>query len=163
MKRTEIEVGKFYIAEISGNQTIVKVTDSCQTGGWYAVIIKTNRQVILRSPSCIKREATNGEMRSKKIGVQLIKFEIPDGQRIEGFDELVKKLMDGATIPQSEPASWVSRNFRVDQSVQLRLAKVIIELTAGKTASDLWSETTMSRDLCEEIIEIRDKLIDLLE
>ena len=94
-----------------------------------------------------------------------MKFEIPDGPRIEGFDELVEKLMAGATIPQSEPepASWASRNFRVDQSVQLRLAKIIIELTVGKTASDLWSETTMSRDLCEEIIEIRDKLIDLLE
>ena len=189
MKKTDIKVGKFYVAEISGNLTIVKITAVCVTGGWWAIIIiKTDSQVILDSVDRFQREATSTEVKSKEVGTRLIKFEIPDGPRVKGFDEIIKKLMAGATLPKPLPEAtaaildriakgepdiqvgptlppdvWAEQDFRVDRAVRLHLAKIITDLTKDKSVPDLRFVTGLPLSRCEEILEVRDKLLDFLK
>ena len=124
MNKNDIEVGKFYVVEISGNLSVVEITYPCATGGWWGIIIKTDSQVILSSADRFQREATAAEVKSKKVGTRLIKFEIPDGPRVKGFDEIIKKLMAGATLPDEEPlpeatATILDRIARGEPDIQV--------------------------------------------
>ena len=183
MNKNDIEVGKFYVAEISGNLTIVKITAVCVTGGWWAIIVETDSQVILNSADRFQREATTAEVKSKKVGTRLIKFEIPDGTRVKGFDALITQLMAGATLPNAEPipeatAAILDRIARGEPDIQVgpqygsvkpnplsfrELAKVILDLTDGEDAFDIHGWRGLPFERCEEIIKIRDKLLDILE
>lgn len=159
MKSTDIEVDKFYVAETSTNLSIVKVLWEYPTGGWYVDIIKTNNRVVIREVTRFLREATQGEIASKKVGVRLIKFEIPDGPRCEAMDELIKMMMDGATLPEMvkvnppQPIPFGKRE----------LAQVILDMTSGADAHDIQMDTGLPYRRCEEIIEIHDKLVDILK
>lgn len=183
MKKTDIEVGKFYVTEISGNLSIIKVTYAFRLSGWSAVSIKTGTQVIIKTASHLLREATESEVASKKVGTRLIKFEILDGPRVEGFDEIVKQLMSGATLLNAKPIPEATiaifdRIARGEPDFQVgsTLSPDIAFLTLAQIVQDLtwWVETEQDmqdlRDMtgtqigrCEEILAIRDKLIDLLK
>lgn len=192
MNKNDIEVGKFYVAKISGNLSIVKITNRYRPDGWYAVTIKKGTHVMIRTAGRLLREATEGEVSSKKVGVRLIKFEIPDGPRVEGFDEIVKMMMAGATLPNAEPipeataeilgriakgefdkplpprAEWLDRvkvgKPAVAVSFSTRdLAEVILDLTSGKTVHDIQVETALPEERCTEILGIRAKLLDILK
>jgi hypothetical protein len=192
MNKNDIEVGQFYVAKISGNLSIIKVTNVYSPGGWYGVIIRTNSQVIIRTATHFIREATKGEIASKKVGVRLIKFEIPDTPRVDGFDEIVKMLMAGSTLPNVEPIpevtaevlgriargeldeplppkeEWCDRIKVIRPPIAVSfstrdLAKVILDLTSGKTVHDIQVETALPEERCTEILEIRAKLLDILE
>ena len=191
--KTDIEVGKFYVAEISGNLSIVKITGVCVTGGWWAIIVETDSQVILNSADCFQREATGVEVSTKKVGATRqsaeIKFVIKDGPRSAGFDELIKMMVAGATLPNAEPipeatAEIFGRIARGEPDIQVgpqcdiitegrvevgnppsfrKLAKVILDLTAGQDIMGIKLHTGQSFVRCEEILEVRDKLLDILE
>ncbi len=100
-----------------------------------------------------------GEVASKKV----VDFEIPEVPRCKRLDEIVKMLMDGATLPKMVK---VKLPQMLDFSVS-ELAQAIQDLTwwveTGQDFQNLRDMTGMTFSRCEEILEIRNKLLDILE
>jgi hypothetical protein len=92
-----------------------------------------------------------------------MKFEIPDGPRVKGFDEIVKRLMAGATLPkltrpEPTPAELVARGPIRDKGFQA-LADALTDVLECETAETIRRITGMRPERCEEIIKIRNVFI----
>lgn len=56
MLKRDVEIGKIYIARISGRLARVKLTGLCNYGGWYALNLETNREIRIKSAAKLRRE-----------------------------------------------------------------------------------------------------------
>lgn len=56
MKKSEVEVGKTYVMKVSGRLVPVRITNSCQFGGWYGLNTVTLREVRIRTAGKLRRE-----------------------------------------------------------------------------------------------------------
>jgi hypothetical protein len=93
----------------------------------------------------------------------MIKFTITDGPWVKGFDSIVKMLVAGATLPtkplpKPTPAELVARS-----PVNEALVEAFMDLTRLQNADSLEFATGLSMERCVEIMEIRDKLLDIPE
>jgi hypothetical protein len=172
MLAREVVIGEKYVARISGVMTVVEIINRGYRNSWVAKNLRDGERVYFKTCACLWCQASKESMKTYLGFVPVEKFVIPDGPRCESLDAIVEKLMAGATLPKPKPlpkplpeptpATWAEQNFRVDQSVQVRLAKIVIALTLGRNTQDLRDETGLDYSRCEEILKIRDKLIDLL-
>jgi hypothetical protein len=137
MLAREVVIGEKYVARISGDMTVVEILTRGYRNGWVAKNLRNGEEVYFKTCGCLWCLASKESMKTY-LGFVPVETE-------------------------SEPATWAEQNFRVDQSVQLRLAKIIIDVTEGKSVRGLRNEMKLSYGRCEEILEIRDKLIDLLK
>jgi hypothetical protein len=55
MKKRDVEVGKTYLAKVSGNLVPVRITGESVHGGWNAVNTTTGRDVRIRSAARLRR------------------------------------------------------------------------------------------------------------
>jgi hypothetical protein len=55
MKKRDIEIGKTYLAKVSGNMVPVRITSESAYGGWNAVNTTTRREVRIRSAARLRR------------------------------------------------------------------------------------------------------------
>jgi hypothetical protein len=55
MKKRDIEIGKTYLAKVSGNLVPVRITSESAYGGWNAVNTTTGREVRIRSAARLRR------------------------------------------------------------------------------------------------------------
>ena len=56
MKQREIQLGKHYVAKVSGNLTRVRIDTASIYGGWEATNLETNRKVRIKSPARLRFE-----------------------------------------------------------------------------------------------------------
>lgn len=61
MKKNEIEVGKCYIARVSGVRTRVRIEATHPTGGWFAINEKTGRRVRILTAARLSPALTEEE------------------------------------------------------------------------------------------------------
>jgi len=64
MKKNEIEIGKTYIAKVSGRLARVRIASESQYGGWDGRNIETGREVRIRTAARLRREV---ETQSKRL------------------------------------------------------------------------------------------------
>jgi hypothetical protein len=55
MKKRDVEIGKTYLAKVSGNLVPVRITSESVHGGWNAVNSTTGREVRIRSAARLRR------------------------------------------------------------------------------------------------------------
>ncbi|HSX21148.1 MAG TPA: hypothetical protein VLE97_00045 [Gaiellaceae bacterium] len=61
MKLKDVQVGGRYVAKVSGELTIVRLTREASYGGWMATNEKTGREIHVRSAQRLWRPARQGE------------------------------------------------------------------------------------------------------
>lgn len=57
MKKADVEIGKTYIAKVSGKVTKVYIYAECIYGGWWAVNLETDREVRIRTAARLRGAA----------------------------------------------------------------------------------------------------------
>lgn len=60
MKKKDVQIGKTYLAKISGRVVPVAVVRESQYGGWDGINLTTNREVRIKSAAKLRQEVTNG-------------------------------------------------------------------------------------------------------
>ena len=61
MKKRDIEIGKTYLAKVSGNLAPVRITSESAYGGWNAVNSTTGREVRIRGAGRLRRPVDTGQ------------------------------------------------------------------------------------------------------
>jgi hypothetical protein len=61
MKKRDIEIGKTYLAKVSGNLVPVRITSESAYGGWNAVNSTTGREVRIRGAGRLRRPVDTGQ------------------------------------------------------------------------------------------------------
>jgi hypothetical protein len=56
MTKAEVQIGKTYVAKVSGKLADVRITRVSPYGGWYGVNVGTLREVRIRSAQRLRRE-----------------------------------------------------------------------------------------------------------
>ena len=64
MTKSQVKIGRYYAAKISGKMTIVKIEAEAPHGGWTGRNIFTNRRVRIKSAAKLRGEVTK---RGKRI------------------------------------------------------------------------------------------------
>ena len=57
MKRKDVEIGQSYVARVSGKLTTIRILRENVYGGWWAVNIKTDRAVRIKTAARLRRMA----------------------------------------------------------------------------------------------------------
>ena len=70
MKKADVQIGKQYIAKISGKLTTVRLTNVSQYGGWDAVNIGTGRAVRILTAAKLRRAASTDTNRAINVAIQ---------------------------------------------------------------------------------------------
>ena len=55
MKKKDVEIGRIYLAKVSGDLVGVRIVDECAYGGWNAVNVRTDRRVRIKTAVRLKR------------------------------------------------------------------------------------------------------------
>lgn len=58
MKKAQVEIGKRYVAKVSGELTVVRLSAESRYGGWDAVNERTGRTVRIKSAAKLRKEIT---------------------------------------------------------------------------------------------------------
>jgi len=58
MKKAEIQIGKAYIAKVSGKLVPVRIYSECSLGGWYGKNLITGREVRIKTAARLRWEHT---------------------------------------------------------------------------------------------------------
>ena len=61
MKKKEVEIGKVYVAKISGKLSPVKLLQDSRYGGWDAKNLRTGHVIRIKSAQKLRRELTQEE------------------------------------------------------------------------------------------------------
>ena len=74
MKKNEVVVGKRYVTKISGRLTVVEIKSTREVRGygagrktltrWFAINLKTNREIEIKSAAKLHREASVADVRT---------------------------------------------------------------------------------------------------
>lgn len=59
MKKKDIQIGRSYVAKISGELTVVRLLDESPYGGWDAKNVRTGRAVRIKSAAKLRRRYPN--------------------------------------------------------------------------------------------------------
>jgi len=62
MKKAEVEVGKCYIAKVSGVLAVVEIISEHERKGWNARNLKTRRNVRITTAGRLRRPASDSEV-----------------------------------------------------------------------------------------------------
>ena len=74
MLKKDVELGKVYVAKISGKLAHVKLTEACSHGGWYATNLDTGREIRIKSAAKLRRECAPTAHIAKVVN-SLLQFE----------------------------------------------------------------------------------------
>lgn len=55
MLKSQVEIGKVYVAKISGRLARVQIDGICFRGGWYATNLDTGRKIRIRGATKLRR------------------------------------------------------------------------------------------------------------
>ena len=58
MKKSEITLGAFYQAKISGRLTVIQLDYESEYGGWYGTNLATSKQVRIRSAAKLRKQVS---------------------------------------------------------------------------------------------------------
>lgn len=64
MKKSEVEIGRYYVVKVSGKLTRVKITGESPHGGWGGRNAATGRAVRIKTAGRLRRPAYNDAQRS---------------------------------------------------------------------------------------------------
>lgn len=56
MLKSQVAIGKTYVAKVSNSLVRVRLDSVCQYGGWNATNLDTNRQVRIKSAAKLRKE-----------------------------------------------------------------------------------------------------------
>jgi hypothetical protein len=68
MRKADIQIGKFYIAKVSGKLVPVKITDPSPHGGWMALNLSTKRDIRIKSAARLRQEYAPAPPRRPDLG-----------------------------------------------------------------------------------------------
>ena len=60
MLKREVEVGKTYIAKVSGKLVTIKLISVSQYGGWNAINESSKREIRIKSAARLRKEVISG-------------------------------------------------------------------------------------------------------
>ena len=87
MKKAQVQVGRTYIAKVSGTLTAIRITGQSAHGGWDAVNTKTGRAIRVRSAARLRRPAT---------------VPVVTDQDVEAATAVCQKMLSGPVRPVQE-------------------------------------------------------------
>ena len=58
MKKADVQIGAVYTAKVSGRLTHVRITGTCDYGGWVGINVATGREIRIRGAQRLRREVT---------------------------------------------------------------------------------------------------------
>lgn len=106
-------------------------------------------------------------------------FEVLSGQKVAGFDDIVRQLRAGASPPHTHFNTAGTQTGRVsgmhanqsgsgshgypEQPSYAALAEVIRDLLKESSLQDVQADTGLSEERCKEICEIGTKLLDIVK
>ena len=74
MRKAGVIIGKTYVVKVSGKLSPVRVTRTCEFGGWYGTNVRTEREIRIRSAAKLRKEYV---MVSEKRTDEELRYAIP--------------------------------------------------------------------------------------
>ncbi len=134
MKKNEIQVGKHYMAKVSGHMATVRIDGESRFGGWDATNLRTSKKVRIKSAQRLHRQ-TRGPDQPKEasVGPPQVAELAPDSKKAQ-------KSAPGTTAPKMSATGEPHRNEpdKVKRPSGLdAAAKVLAEAKEPLTAKEI--------------------------